>query len=87
VANVVAVQASAERRASMVALRAVANQFATLAGAAAAGAALTTFGYGALGLVLGSLFGLAAATLMRRVRTPATRRADRRRTAAPAQAC
>jgi predicted MFS family arabinose efflux permease len=86
VANVVAVQASAERRASMVALRATANQFASLTGAATAGAALTTFGYGALGLVLGSLFGLAAVALMRRARTPATPRADHRRTTAPAQA-
>ena len=86
VANLVAVQAPPERRASMAALRAVANQFASLAGAATAGAALATFGYGGLGLVLGLLFGVAAAALMRRVRTPATPRADRRRTAAPARA-
>ena len=86
VANLVAVQAPPERRASMAALRAVANQFASLAGAATAGAALTTSGYGALGLVLGLLFGLAAAALTRRARTPAMPRADRRRTAAPARA-
>jgi predicted MFS family arabinose efflux permease len=86
VGNLVAVQAPPERRASMAALRAVANQFASLAGAATAGAALATFGYGALGLVLGLLFGLAAVALMPRARTPATPRADRRRTAAPARA-
>jgi DHA1 family inner membrane transport protein len=52
--------AAPERRLGIMGIRAAATQYGYLLGAAAGAAALAAAGYGALGIVLGSLFGLAA---------------------------
>jgi len=63
ISNAFGLEAAPERRRAVMAARAAANQFGYFVGSAVGGVALAAWGYGALGLVLGSLFAAAALPL------------------------
>jgi predicted MFS family arabinose efflux permease len=63
IGNAFGLEAAPERRRAMMAARAAAVQFGYFVGSAVGGLALAASGYGALGLVLGSLFAAAALPL------------------------
>jgi predicted MFS family arabinose efflux permease len=75
-----------EQRTAAMAVRAAANQFGYFVGAATGGAALAVWGYVGLGVVLGLLLVVAAATLRQPRRRRAMSPAPLRRAAAPARA-
>ena len=77
---------SPERRVAAMAARAAANQFGYFVGAAVGGVALAAWGYAGLGVLLGLLFVVAAATLTPPRRRRATSPAGLRHAAAPGRA-
>lgn len=64
--NAFGLQAAPERRVAVMAARAAANQFGYFVGSAVGGLALAASGYAGFGVVLGLLFGAAAAALSTR---------------------